>query len=234
MERWPILAVLGTGLLVLASTAIYAEGSWDIENNYSVWITAPPEIRWTLWLPKPETPIPLTAQGSVDVLDEVDTIHGPYLNVTATGNVTLEGTAHRSAFDLLPREPVTACADLSACTDFSGYEASAGPSGAFWLWRWSSNESATISVTGHGSWSASHLGGDVSCGGWNYEGQPAEGWSLLPQLGTDCVQGISEPLPWIVAGVLGGGGAAVLIVALRERRHRGARPGKQVFLPPPA
>ena len=224
MERWLVLVAVGVLLAALGLAIPYASFNRDVESEYWVGITAPEDVRWTLWLPMPQIPMTVHPQGTGVTLTETDTNRGPFYNMTGSGNASLAGTSRRFVFDMSPLEWQGERIVLSG----------AETGGGFWVWRQSDDGSAIIEVSAGSMWHASYLGGSIECGGPSFRGQPSEGWTLLAEPLGDCVQ-MLDGVPWLaLAPVVLGLGAASMVAAAVSRRRGVKRRGEQVFLPPSA
>ena len=220
MERW--FAPLGVGILLVALGAAIPLAAFnrDVVNEYSVGIIAPTDLPWTVWLPMPLTPMRVEVQGTGAAVGVINTSRGSFYNVTGSGNSSVSGSSQRAVFDLSPLEWASERVDLSGSqTD------------GFWVHRITSDPTATIEVFGGASWSATHLGGSISCGGPGFRGSLEEGWNLVGRLASDCSQ-LIDGVPWLVVAAVAGsfGVACVGLAAVSYvRRHR---QGGQVFVPP--
>lgn len=223
MERWLVLLAAGAVLVVLGVAIPYATFNREVSAEYGIEILAPADVHWILWLPMPLSPMDVLTRGGNVSLQVINPSRGLFFNATGSGNATLSETSHRFVLDLDPFEWQAERVSLS------GSETGGG----FWVYRATDHPLATLQVTGGAHWSASFLGGSMACGGPAFQGQPAEGWSLLADGLGDCVQ-LLDGLPWLsIGGAAGTTGIAVLVVA-GVVQHRARRRREQVFLPPPA
>lgn len=222
MERWFALLGVGTLLVALGAAIPCAAFNRDVRTEYSVGIVAPTDLPWTVWLPMPLTPMRVEVLGTGAAMAVINTSRGSFYNVTGSGNASVSGSSQRVVFDLFTLEWASERVDLSGSqTD------------GFLVHRTTSDPSATIEVFGGASWSATHLGGSIWCGGPGFQGSLEEGWNRVGRLFSDCSQ-LIDGVPWLVvaAGAGGGGLVCVVLAAVSYRRHHGR--GGQVFLPPPA
>lgn len=222
MERWIVFLAGGVLLLTLTAAVPYATYNRELSVGYSVAIIAPANLSWTLFLPMPTAPMEVQSQEGGVSIQVINTSRGSYVNVTGSGNASLSGTSHSLAFDSRPLIEQGGGAALSGWDGVSGH----------WVYRATNDASATVRISGGTYFHGASWGEELWCGGPNFQGEPSEGWGVLPQLGTDCNGGIDDT-PLLVGMCLGGAGIACLVLSAVSR-HRGRRRGEQVFLPPPA
>lgn len=222
MERWIVLLASGVLLLALLPTVYYVSYNRELTVEYSVAITAPANLSWTLWLPMTAAPMEVRAQEAGVSVQIVNTSRGSYINTTGSGNASLSGSSHTFVFDSRPLIEQGGGAALSGWDGVGGH----------WVYRATTDASATILISGGTYFWGASWEEDLSCGGPNFHGEPSEGWGVLPQGGTDCNRVIDDT-PLLAEISLGVAGIACLVLGAVSR-HRRRQQGEQVFLPPPS
>lgn len=170
-----LAVLLGSGLPMLAAGGIVlsATTTWTVEAGYDFGVVAPGNLNWTLWVPRPDAPLPLYAiTSTVESRGPVETEHGVMENLTGHGEASL-------SFRF--RGTVRALGEVWGNVHLSGEEPFGRPQPGYWVWRTSTNASAVIRVTGHAAWSGEHLEETGETCDALFYGESTEGWSLVPR-----------------------------------------------------
>jgi hypothetical protein len=112
LPRLSTLAFVSIVLLGLGAVATFWTFAWWTESSYTVNVSAPGSLKWTMWIPKPERSMSITTTGSLAVIGSIETMHGLLFNLTGTGSGQVQFSASGIAFGsdplrLVPfRQPV--------------------------------------------------------------------------------------------------------------------------------
>lgn len=185
MKTRRALLVIALVWFAIGGVSIYAGAVRTIDNTYRVYVTAPPDVPWTLWLPKPTAAMDIATEGTVVSMTAADTIHGPMHNVTGRGNVTITETLHRTILSLDASRWEGGEIEVSGRANLSG----------FWIWRDAANPTVDITVLGVNFLRGSQVGGQVQCSSPSFSGHVGTGWNLVAMLFGDCAV-VADFLPW--------------------------------------
>lgn len=203
------ILLIGLGSL-FASSAAYRSG----ETEYTLNVSAPYGVAWTLYIPKPATAMEVAVGPFPQTLGTIDTFRGLMDVLSGSGPAYVHYRLAWSSWRATPLEP-------EGLVDLGAREGSAG----FWVFRLSGDSAAAIEVQFAGRVTGRQWGSTFTCGGPSFQGAVEDGWTLVPAGGGDCVVLLSiPPLPSILAfgGVASLGGALIVVGARRRLRSSNA------------
>ena len=209
------LAAVSIALLAAGFAIAYGTSARSMVTEYRVFVEAEDGTDWTLWIPWADPPLPVAgATDRVRVEGPVATNRGMMMNLTGRGTAAVNFTLARTAYS------------VGGFVDEGRVNLSAGDGqGAYWVHRQTTDPAARVRVSGRASWTGERLGERFRCGGliaW-FQGDAAEGWTLVPRQWTDCIGTIQPPVWDAAAAVLLGVGGALSVglawIRIESRRR---------------
>ncbi len=211
-----VLVIIAVGSLSLGCMLISQSSYRSVDHNYHVSISAPDDVTWTLYLPKPLKEMSVLTTGSKISVSDIQTPYGLMHNVTGRGKAGIDQADHESVY--APESEGTFFAEN---LDLSGWDAS-----GLWIWRQSSSAGAVVHVNGGAWWVATSLGEKTSCGGPGYSDDVLEGWNVATLIAGDCTSIAETPIRTGTTTALLFASFVTAITAVAVTLIWGVRPGR--------